>query len=72
MLVLVIAMVMITSAAPAEESLSSNPLPIEFDPDLVFLKPEKPLLADLSPPALDEYNSFLKYLYRHDKDKLVE
>lgn len=55
----------------SEDSYSSDPLPIEFDPELVFLKPEKPLLTDLSPPALDEYNSFLKYLYRHDKDKLA-
>lgn len=67
-------MAVFTAAFPAEDNinLSSNPLPVEFDPDLVFLKPEKPLLQDLSPPALDEYKSFLNYLYRHDKDKVLQ
>lgn len=44
-------------------------LSVDFDPDLVFTKPQKPVLRHLSEPEQAEYKDFIQYLYRYDAKK---
>lgn len=55
----------------AQTVTTEDQLPVEFDPDLVFTKPQKPVLRHLSEPEQAEYKDFLQYLYRYDTKKIV-
>lgn len=61
---LCIALTLLVQTITAEEHL-----PVDFDPNLVFTKPQKPVLRHLSEPEQAEYKDFLQYLYRYDTKK---
>uniref|UniRef100_A0A336LPC9 CSON000072 protein n=1 Tax=Culicoides sonorensis TaxID=179676 RepID=A0A336LPC9_CULSO len=61
----------ITVSLLVQTITAGDELPVDFDADLVFTKPQKPVLRHLSEPEQAEYKDFLQYLYRYDTKKRI-